>query len=83
MASKPRLSIAHRWRLPQLMIALLVLEFPLTIACLTFFGIADGDTYRTILWQNGYDKGFNSAPSQILYDYANYRTPHTPVVWSS
>lgn len=75
--------IAYRWRTPKCIMALLCLEFPLTIACLTLYGIADPDTYRTKLWQNGYDKGFNSAPNSILYDYANYRPAHVPVVWSS
>ncbi|KAH9822908.1 hypothetical protein Tdes44962_MAKER00736 [Teratosphaeria destructans] len=61
----------------------MALEVPLTVACLTLFGIADGDTYRTKLWQNGYDKGFNSPPNEVLYDYANYRKPHVPLCWSS
>ncbi|KAI6880877.1 hypothetical protein KC355_g22116, partial [Hortaea werneckii] len=65
------------------MIALLVLELPLTVATLTLYGVADPNTYRTKLWQNGYDEGFNSAPNSILYDYANYRTPHVPMVWSA
>jgi hypothetical protein len=75
--------IAYKWRLSKFLIALMALELPLTVACLVLFGIADGDTYRTKLWQNGYDKGFNSPPNEILYDYANYRTPHVPLIWSS
>jgi len=83
MANFPRIPIAWKWRLPKLLMALLIVEFPLTVACLALFGIADGDTYRTILWQNGYDQGFNSAPNEVLYDYANYRPVHIPIVWSS
>lgn len=78
-----RFFIARDWRLPKLMIALIVLEFPLTVGCLALFGIADPDTYRTKLWQNGYDKGFNSAPNEILYAYANYQPIKVPLVWSA
>ncbi|KAK4547107.1 hypothetical protein LTR36_001328 [Oleoguttula mirabilis] len=83
MARLPRISITHGWRLPKLVIALMVVEFFMTVGCLTLYGIADPDTYRTRLWQNGYDKGFNSAPSEILYSYANYRPIHVPMIWSS
>ena len=70
------------WRIRPLMVSLLVLELPLIVGMLTLVGIADPDTYRTRLWQNGADKGFNSAPSSILYDYANYRPVHVPLLWS-
>ena len=49
---------------------------------LTLYGIADPNTYRTRLWQNGADSGFNSDPSIVLYSYANYRPIKTPLVWS-
>ena len=83
MARFPRIFITREWRLPQLMLGLLVLEFPFTVAILALFGIADGDTYRTKLWQNGADKGFNSAPSVVLYSFANYAPISTPLIWSS
>ncbi|TKA79682.1 hypothetical protein B0A55_04086 [Friedmanniomyces simplex] len=83
MARLPRIFIARRWRIPPVVIALLVVEFFLTVACLALYGIADPDTYRTKLWQNGYDNGFNSAPNSILYSYANYKPVHTPLIWSS
>ncbi|KAK0252500.1 hypothetical protein B0A54_05758 [Friedmanniomyces endolithicus] len=79
----PRIFIARTWRIPPIIIALIVIEFPLTVACLALYGIADPDTYRTKLWQNGYDKGFNSAPNSILYNYANYKPAYTPMIWSS
>ena len=82
MAPRWCVYIAHRWRLPKLMIALFVLETPLTIACLVFFGVADPDTYRTRLWQNGSDKHFNSNPNEILYSYANYQPIKVPLIWS-
>ena len=83
MAPRCCVYIAHRWRLPKLMIALFILEFPFTIAALALFGIADPDTYRTKLWQNGADQHFNSDPSEILYRYANYKPVHYPIIWSA
>ncbi len=64
------------------MTGLLILELPMTVACLVLFGIADGDSYRNKLWQDGSNHGFNSNPNEILYDYANYRPVHYPLVWS-
>lgn len=64
------------------MYGLFVVEFLLVIAVLTLFGIADPNTYRTKLWQNGADHGFNSDPNIILYSYANYRPIRTPTVWN-
>lgn len=59
------------------------IEFLFTIAVLTLFGIADPDTYRTKLWQEGSDHGFNSNPNEILYSYANHDPIDTPLVWST
>lgn len=78
----PRFFITRHWRYANLMYGLFVVEFLLIVAVLTLFGIADPNTYRTKLWQNGADKGFNSDPSIVLYSYANYRPINTPVVWS-
>lgn len=78
-----RMMLAHRWRVPRLFIALLIVEFALTVANLTLVGVADPNTYRTKLWQNGFNKGFNSAPNSILYDLANWRPAHVPEIWSS
>ncbi|OQU94032.1 hypothetical protein CLAIMM_00453 [Cladophialophora immunda] len=61
---------------------LVALEIPLTIALLALFGIASPDTYRTRLWQDGADNGFNSSPLTGLYAAANYRPYTTPKVWS-
>lgn len=79
----PRIIFAHEWRYPKVIIGLFCVEFLLTIACLTLSGIADPDTYRTKLWQNGSDKGFNSNPNELLYAYANYMSLSTPIVWSA
>lgn len=77
-----RFFVTRHWRFAKLMYGLFVLEFFLTVAALTFFGIADPNTYRTKLWQNGANKGFNSDPSVVLYSFANYRPISTPLVWS-
>ena len=62
--------------------ALVVLEIPATIALLALFGIAAPDLYRTRLWQDGSDNGFNSNPNAGLYAAANYRSYTTPAVWA-
>ena len=64
------------------MYAFFALEFLLTVAVLTLYGIADPNTYRTRLCQNGADAGFNSDPSIVLYSYAYYKPIKTPLVWS-
>lgn len=74
--------LAKQWRMPKFFVVLLLVELPLTVAMLTLMGIAHPNTYRTKLWQNGFDKGFNSAPNSILYDYANWRPAHVPEIWS-
>lgn len=75
--------ISHRWRKPRLILVLFVLELAFTIPALALFAIAEDDTYRTKLWQDGFNNGFNSSPAQILYAYANHRPVHYPLVWSS
>lgn len=57
-------------------------EFPITIVMLTLTGIASHNLYRTLLWQDGADNGFNSAPNEALYAAANYRPFTAPMVWS-
>lgn len=65
------------------MMVLFIIEFAFTIAALALYGIADPDLYRTKLWQNGSDLGFNSNPNELLYAYANYKPISVPPVWSS
>ncbi|TKA68888.1 hypothetical protein B0A49_09898 [Cryomyces minteri] len=74
--------ISRRWRTPKTIIGLFVLEFGLTIGILALFGIAAPDLYRTRLWQDGADNGFNSSPNEILYSYANYKPMKVPLIWS-
>ncbi|KAI9932881.1 hypothetical protein ASPWEDRAFT_47287 [Aspergillus wentii DTO 134E9] len=67
----------------KLLIYLMAVEIPFVIIILTFTGIASHDLYRTKLWQDGADNGFNSAPNEIVYAYANHRPFKVPMVWSS
>jgi hypothetical protein len=60
----------------------MVAELPITIVILTLTGIASHNLYRTLLWQDGADNGFNSAPDEALYAAANYRPYKAPMVWS-
>lgn len=65
------------------MIALFIIEFFFTVAALTLYALAQPDLYRTRLWQDGADNGFNSSPSDALYDYANHDQAYKkPLVWS-
>ncbi|KAA6416364.1 MAG: hypothetical protein FRX48_01084 [Lasallia pustulata] len=76
-------AIPRDWQHPKTVSAFFLIEVPFTVAALALFGIAAPDLYRTLLWQEGSDHGWNSNPIQILYDYANYRPVHTPLPWSS
>jgi Sec-independent protein secretion pathway component TatC len=80
----PRFSIElKRWRFQKFLLGLMIFELPLTVAVLTLFGIADPDTYRDKLWLDGFINGFNSSPSQPIYDLVNGKSMVTPLVWSS
>ncbi|KAH6619953.1 hypothetical protein C7974DRAFT_363162 [Boeremia exigua] len=77
-----RFFIPRQWRLVRVVWALLILEFPFTVANLALFGIASPNLYRNILWNEGGKMGFNSDPSTIVYAYANYKPVTIPLVWS-
>ncbi|KAJ5206267.1 hypothetical protein N7491_003113 [Penicillium cf. griseofulvum] len=66
----------------RLVLYLMAGEFPITIVMLTLTGIASHNLYRTLLWQDGADNGFNSAPNEALYAASNYRPFTPPMVWS-
>ncbi|KAK2739924.1 hypothetical protein FQN55_009098 [Onygenales sp. PD_40] len=74
--------LPRKYRPPILFKILLVCELPVTIALLALFGIASPDLYRTRLWQDGADNGFNSSPDQMVYELANYRPYDVPHQWS-
>jgi hypothetical protein len=68
---------ARLWR------GLFLAELCVCLAALTLFWYAYPDRYRTKLWQNGGDEGWNSDPKQRIYFYANYKTPpDIPLIWS-
>lgn len=71
-----------RWRVSKPIYALLLCETPFIIAGLALYGIADPNTYRSRLWQDGFDNGFNSSPAQPIYDMVNGGKGNTPLVWS-
>lgn len=71
------------WRLRKPYLYLMVPELGLIVALLVLFGLSQPDTYRTTMWEIGYENGFNSNPNMILYAYANHvPLPHIPFVWS-
>ncbi|KAL4881587.1 hypothetical protein BJY04DRAFT_55434 [Aspergillus karnatakaensis] len=72
-----------KYRNHNLVYILMSLELPLIIVILTLTGIAAHDRYRTKLWQDGYDNGFNSSPNSAVYAAANYRPYSIPKVWDS
>lgn len=61
---------------------LMAVELPFTIVILTLTGIASHDLFRTFLWKDGAENGFNSAPDEVLYAAANHREYQAPMVWS-
>ncbi|KAL6236210.1 hypothetical protein BDW75DRAFT_207315 [Aspergillus navahoensis] len=75
--------IPKKYRKHNLIYILMAVELAFIIPILTFTGIAAHDRYRTKLWQDGYENGFNSSPDTAVYAAANYRSYDTPKVWSS
>lgn len=78
-----RCFIPRQWRLQYVLYALILIEFPFTVANLALFGIASPNLYRSILRSEGAKMGFNSDGLTELYAAANYRPVKTPVVWSN
>ncbi|KAJ9220458.1 hypothetical protein DTO169C6_7202 [Paecilomyces variotii] len=72
-----------KYRSHKAALIMMAAEFPFTVVILILTGIADHNTYRTKLWQDGADNGFNSAPDEAIYAAANYRPYTAPMVWSS
>lgn len=63
------------------MFTLFVVEMLITIAALALYGIASPDLYRTKLWKEGSNHGWNSNPNEIVYAYANHRPIEYPTPW--
>ncbi|KAL4781433.1 hypothetical protein BJX76DRAFT_16050 [Aspergillus varians] len=75
--------VPKKYRNHNLVYILMAVELSFLIPILTFTGIASHDRYRTKLWQDGYDNGFNSSPDSAVYAAANYQSYTTPHVWAS
>ncbi len=71
-----------RWRSLKTVWGLVIFELPLTITLLVLFGVADPNTYRNLLWQDGFDNGFNSNPAQPIFNLVNGGKMVIPLVWS-
>lgn len=76
-----RLWFSRRWRSWKAVWALFALEFIFTIPALALFAIAQPNLYRTRLWKDGFDNGFNSNPLGPIYAMVNGEKFDTPVVW--
>ena len=71
------------WRHRKIYYCTMIPELATIVALLVLFGLAQPNTYRTLMWQIGYNNGFNSNPNMILYAYANHvPLPTIPLVWS-
>lgn len=75
-------AIPRKWKTPKIIIPCFVIELIIEVAALALYGIAQPDLYRTRLWKEGSDHGWNSNPNEIIYAYANYRPIKTPLPWS-
>lgn len=75
--------IAKNYRNHNVVYILMAVELVFILPILIFAGIASHDRYRTKLWQDGYENGFNSSPNTEVYTLANYQSYSIPKVWSS
>lgn len=87
-APKPKMHyriIGRRWpfKKTRYMWLLMFIELIVLIPNLVLHGLAHPDTWRTTMWEIGYENGWNSDPRMIIYAAANYRPePTIPFVWS-
>lgn len=66
-----------------LSICLLALELSVATATVVLFSLAYPDRFRSRLWANGGEQGWNSNPNKRIYFYANHREPpEIPLIWS-
>ncbi|KAF5666511.1 hypothetical protein FHETE_6186 [Fusarium heterosporum] len=64
-------------------IALILLEMAISTTALILFSLAYPVSFRSRLWENGGEEGWNSNPNQRIYFYANHREPpEVPLIWS-
>ncbi|KAI5462870.1 hypothetical protein BGZ63DRAFT_412607 [Mariannaea sp. PMI_226] len=64
-------------------VCLLGLELIIATATVILFSLAYPDRFRSRLWENGGEEGWNSNPKLRIYFYANHREPPAiPLIWS-
>ncbi|KAF5024711.1 hypothetical protein F66182_3225 [Fusarium sp. NRRL 66182] len=65
-------------------IVLILLELAISATAVVLFSLAYPKSFRSRLWENGGEEGWNSNPNQRIYFYANHREPpEVPLLWSS
>ncbi|KAL8636961.1 MAG: hypothetical protein Q9226_009181, partial [Calogaya cf. arnoldii] len=52
-------AIPRQWKFPKVIVYLFVIELVIEVAALALYGIAQPDLYRTRLWKEGSDHGWN------------------------
>ncbi|RMJ12296.1 hypothetical protein CDV36_008054 [Fusarium kuroshium] len=61
---------------------LLLAEMFIALTAVILFGLAYPDRFRSRLWENGGEEGWNSNPNQRIYFYANHQEPpKVPYIW--
>lgn len=64
-------------------VALITLEMAITTTAMVLFSLEYPVEFRSRLWENGGELGYNSNPNQRIYFYANHREPpEVPYIWS-
>ncbi|KAI1328994.1 hypothetical protein F5Y16DRAFT_139254 [Xylariaceae sp. FL0255] len=73
----------RKWPMQRYMWFSMIAELGVVVGLLVVTALAHPNTYRTKLWQAGYELGYNSSPAIIFYAYAMGKPiPQTPFVWS-
>ncbi|KAM6525501.1 hypothetical protein FALCPG4_011040 [Fusarium falciforme] len=63
-------------------LSLLLVELTIALMAVILFGLAYPDRFRSRLWENGGEEGWNSNPNTRIYFYANHRVPpEVPYLW--
>ncbi|CAF3654924.1 unnamed protein product [Fusarium graminearum] len=63
--------------------ALILAEMVVTITAVILFCLEYPVDFRSRLWENGGELGYNSNPNKRIYYYANHlEPPEVPFIWS-
>ncbi|KAF5966058.1 hypothetical protein FBULB1_11894 [Fusarium bulbicola] len=63
--------------------ALILAELAISTTAVTLFGLMYPVEFRSRLWENGGEEGWNSNPNKRIYCYANHQEPpEVPLIWS-